>query len=143
MSKHYAKATWKNKLVEGNGVFELKSGYRGNYSFKSRFEDDKSISSPEELIGAAHASCFSMALAHALDQSGFTPVEINTDAEVTLSKSGDGFAVTGILLKTKGRVKGIDNDRFLEIASDAKDNCPVSKALEAVSISLEAELIQA
>ncbi len=141
MSKHYAKATWKNNLVEGNGEFELKSGCRGNYSFKSRFEDDKSISSPEELIGAAHASCFSMALAHALDQSGFTPVEINTDAEVTLSKSGDGFAVTEILLRTKGHVPGIDKDKFLGVANDAKVNCPVSKALKATNIKLEAELL--
>ncbi len=143
MSKHYASATWKNNLVEGNGEFELKSGkYQGSYSFKSRFEDDKSVSSPEELIGAANASCFSMALAHTLDQSGFKPEEISTEAEVTLSKTGDGFSITEILLKTKGRVQGIDEKKFLEIAEDAKVNCPVSRALKATNIRLEAELIQ-
>ncbi len=143
MSKHYSSATWKNNLVEGNGEFELKSGgYRGAYSFKSRFEDDKSISSPEELIGAANASCFSMALAHELDQAGFKPEEISTEAEVTLSKSGDGFSITEILLKTKGRVKGIDKGKFLEIAGNAKVNCPVSRALKATNIRLDAELLE-
>ncbi len=142
MSKHLANATWNGNLAKGNGKFQLKtSGYKGAYSFTSRFEDDKSSSSPEELIGAAHASCFSMALAHALDQSGFKTEEISTEAEVTLDKTGDGFSITEIMLKTKGKVAGISKEKFLEIANDAKENCPVSKALKATTINLEAELV--
>ena len=143
MSKHYANAIWKGNLPKGNGEFELKtSGFKGSYNFSSRFEDDKSSSSPEELIGAAHASCFSMAFAHALDQSGFDPEEISTEAEVTLAKTSDGFAISEVLLKTKGKVPGIEKEKFLEIADDAKTNCPVSKALQAITIKLEAELIK-
>ncbi len=116
MSKHFASARWNGNLVKGKGEFKLiTSGYTGSYSYTSRFEDDKTNYSPEELIGAAHASCFSMALAHALDQSGFKPEEINTEAEVTLAKAGEGFSITGILLKTKGKVAGVENEKFLEI----------------------------
>ncbi len=141
MSKHYAHARWEGNLPKGNGKFKLKtSNYEGKYGFSSRFEDDKRQSSPEELIGAAHASCFSMAFAHSLDQEGFTPESIETDAEVTLEKIAEGFTITGILLKTHGRVSGISKDKFLEIAEGAKKNCPVSKALESVNISMEAEL---
>lgn len=142
MSKHYANATWNKNLVKGNGEFQLKtSGYKGSYSFTSRFEDDKSSSSPEELIGAAHASCFSMAFAHSLDQAGFTPEQISTEAEVTLSKTDGGFSITEILLKTKGRVADISKDKFDEIAGDAKENCPVSRVLAGTTIKLEAELV--
>lgn len=142
MSKHYANARWEGTLVEGKGKFTLKtSGYEGSMSFSSRFEDDKSASSPEELIGAAHASCFSMALSHALDQEGFKPEKIETEAVVTLAKSGDGFAISEVLLKTKGKVEGIDKDKFKKIAGDAKENCPVSKALKGVKINLESELL--
>lgn len=142
MSKHFASARWEGNLQAGNGKFTLKTtGYEGAYSFPSRFEDDKAKSSPEELIGAAHASCFSMALSHALDQGGFKPESVDTEAEVTLDKAEGGFAITRILLKSRGKVAGIDKEKFLEIANDAKQNCPVSKALKAVSIELQAELI--
>ena len=142
MSKHFANARWEGNLVEGKGKFTLKtSGYEGSVNFSSRFEDDKSASSPEELIGAAHASCFSMALSHALDQEGFKPENIETEAEVTLAKTGAGFAISEVLLKTKGTVKGIDKDKFDKIAGDAKENCPVSKALKGVKIKLESELL--
>ncbi len=142
MSNHFASAHWNGNLVKGTGEFKLKtSGYSGSYSFTSRFENDKTSSSPEELIGAAHASCFSMALAHELDQAGFKPEEINTEAEVTLAKAGEGFSITEILLKTNGKVAGVGKEKFLEIANNAKENCPVSKALKATSIKLEAELI--
>ncbi len=141
MSKHYASATWKGNLPKGNGEFQLKAGkHKGAYTFTSRFEDDKSVSSPEELIGAAHASCFSMAFAHSLDQAGFNPEHITTEAVVTLSKSGDGFSISEILLKTRGKVPGIEKEKFLEIAGDAKENCPVSQALKATTVRLEAEL---
>jgi lipoyl-dependent peroxiredoxin len=141
MSKHYANARWQRNLVKGKGTYRLKtSGYEGSLSFTSRFEDDKNASSPEELIGAAHASCFSMALAHALDQKGFKPEKIETEAEVTLGKSEGSFSITGILLRTKCSVAGIEKEKFLQIAMDAKENCPVSKALKGINIALEAQL---
>ncbi|MFO7575354.1 MAG: OsmC family peroxiredoxin [Bacteroidales bacterium] len=142
MSKHYAHAHWEGNLTEGKGKYTLKtSGYQGNLTFSSRFEDNKDASSPEELIGAAHASCFSMAFAHALSQAGYKPEKIETDAEITLAKAGDSFAITEILLKTKGKVSDISEQKFEEIATDAKDNCPVSKALKAVNVKLEAKLV--
>lgn len=141
MSKHYANARWQGNLVNGKGTYTLKtSGYEGSMSFSSRFEDNKQASSPEELIGAAHASCFSMALAHALDQKGYKPEEIETAAEVTLAKTGDSFSINEILLKTKVTVSDIEKEKFEEIAKDAKENCPVSKALKGVNIKLEAHL---
>jgi lipoyl-dependent peroxiredoxin len=142
MSKHFASAYWEGPLVKGSGKFKLKTtGYEGSVNFSSRFEDDKRSSSPEELIGASIASCFSMALAHALDQAGHKPEKIETGAEVILAKSGDGFTITEILLKTRGRVKDIQKEKFLEIANDAKKNCPTSRALQGPEISLEAELV--
>lgn len=142
MSKHFAQAQWEGTLVKGKGKYKLEtSGYEGTVHFSSRFGDDKSASSPEELIGAAHASCFSMALAHALDNGGYEPVEIKTKAEVTLDKKGEGFAILEVLLKTKGKVHGISKEKFQEIAGQAKENCPVSKALAGTSIKLEAELV--
>ncbi len=141
MSKHFASAHWEGALQNGKGKYTLKSsGYEGSVHFSSRFGDDRSASSPEELIGAAHASCFSMAFSHALDQEGYTPERIITSAEVSLAKTADGFAISDILLKTKGSVKGIEYEKFQEIANKAKDGCPVSKALAVPSIRLEAEL---
>lgn len=141
MSKHFAKAVWKGNLPEGKGTYVLKSsGYEGRINFQSRFEEGKE-SSPEELIGAALASCFSMALSHALDQDGTTPESIETDAEVTLAKTGDSFSVTEIFLKTKGKVPGIEAEKFRTLAKEAKDTCPISRALQTVHIKLEAELI--
>jgi lipoyl-dependent peroxiredoxin len=142
MSKHNASARWEGNLVNGSGRYTLKtSNYEGAYSFSTRFEDDKQASSPEELIGAAHASCFSMAFAHDLDQAGFKPESIETHAVVTLEKAAEGFSITQILLKTKGQVTGIEKERFLEIAEKSKANCPVSRALKAVTIRLEADLV--
>ncbi|TVQ15488.1 MAG: OsmC family peroxiredoxin [Bacteroidetes bacterium] len=142
MSKHYASAYWEGNLPKGNGKYTLKtSGHVGSLKFTTRFEDDKSASSPEELIGAAHAACFSMAFSHALDQGGFTPEKIETEAEVTLGKNEGGFAITGILLKTRVKVSEIADDKFNEIANGAKENCPVSKALAGVKIELEAKKV--
>ncbi|MFP4065550.1 MAG: OsmC family peroxiredoxin [Bacteroidales bacterium] len=142
MSKHFAQAQWEGTLVKGKGQYKLEtSGYEGTVHFSSRFGDDKSASSPEELIGAAHASCFSMAFAHALDSAGYEPVEIKTKAEVTLDKKGEGFAISEVLLKTKGKVNSISKEKFQEIAGQAKENCPVSQALAGTSIKLEAELV--
>jgi osmotically inducible protein OsmC len=142
MSKHYADANWEGNLVKGKGKYILKtSGYEGKLSFSSRFEDDKTASSPEELIGAALASCYSMALAHALDQSGNPSEKVETSAEVSLGKATDGFAISEILLKTKAKVKPMDKKKFLEIAENTKKGCPVSKALTGTIIKLEAEMI--
>ncbi len=142
MSKHYANANWEGNLVKGKGKYTLKtSGYEGKLSFSSRFEDDKTASSPEELIGAALASCYSMALAHALDQSGNPSEKIETSAEVSLVKAADGFSISEILLKTKAKVKTMDKNKFIEIAENTKKGCPVSKALTGTVIKLEAELV--
>jgi osmotically inducible protein OsmC len=142
MSKHYANANWDGNLVKGKGKYTLKtSGYEGNLSFSSRFEDDKTASSPEELIAAALASCYSMALANALDKAGSPSEKVETSAEVSLGKSTDGFAISEILLKTRAKVKSIDKKKFLEIAEATKKGCPVSKALTGTSIKLEAEIM--
>lgn len=140
MSKHYANASWDGTLVKGNGKYTLKtSGYQGSLNFSSRFEDEKTASSPEELIGAALSSCFSMALANDLDKAGSPSEKIETTAEVSLTKGSEGFSITEILLKTKGTVKGLDKSKFREIAEKTKQNCPVARVLK-TNIRLEAEL---
>ena len=142
MSKHYANAHWEGNLTGGKGKYTLKtSGFEGTLGFSSRFEDDKTASSPEELIGAALASCYSMALAHALDQAGYIPERIETAAEVILSKTDKGFSITEILLKTKANVRGVENEKFLETAEKTKESCPVSRALTVTNIKLVAELV--
>ena len=144
MSKHYSNARWEGNLREGKGKYSFKtSGYEGSLKFSSRFEDDKTASSPEELIGAALASCFSMALANNLDKAGHKPERIDTSAEVLLANTGSGFAISEILLKTKGRVQDLENEKFLKIAEETKSSCPVSRALTGTNIRLEAELIKA
>lgn len=143
MSKHSANANWEGNLPKGKGTYTLPtSGFEGSVRFSSRFENDRTSSSPEELIGAALASCFSMALANALDKSGYTPERIDTAAEVTLAKAADGFSISEILLKTSGTVRGVENDEFLKIAEETKKTCPVSKALTGTNIKLEAKLLQ-
>lgn len=142
MSKHYASALWEGNLVKGKGKYTLKTnGYVGNLKYSSRFEDDKTASSPEELIGAALSSCFSMALAHALDQAGSTADKVETSATVTLASTVNGFGITEILLQSKAKVKGLDDKKFQEIAAKTKTGCPVSKALTGTSIKLEAVIV--
>lgn len=142
MSKHYANATWEGNLLKGNGKYTLPtSKYEGSVRFATRFEDDKSASSPEELIGAALSTCFSMALAHALDQAGHKPEKIDTSAAISLDKGESGFSITDILLKTTATVQNIDEAKFREIAEKSKVGCPVSKALKGTNIRLEAELV--
>ena len=136
-----AEATWKGDLQSGHGWLKSETGaVEGTFSAASRFEDGKGTN-PEELLGAAHAGCFSMALSHELAQAGHTPNAVDTTAKVTIEKQGDGFTITGIALSTKCDVPGIDSEKFHEIANAAKENCPVSRALQAVPISLEAELV--
>lgn len=134
-----AEAIWKGNLKSGKGTMKLESGsYEGAYSFATRFED-KAGSNPEELIGAAHAGCFSMAFSNELDKAGFTPKSVETHAEVTIDP-GAG-AITNIKLIAKGDVPDIDDAKFQEIAEAAKNGCPVSKALKAVNIELDATLV--
>ena len=133
-------AQWQGDLKGGSGTFTAGDGITGNYSFKSRFEDGDGAN-PEQLIGAAHAACFSMALSNALAEAG-TPVDaVDTTSVVTLRVVDGAPTITKIALTTVGRVPGLDAAAFLTAAQDAKENCPVSKALAGVSeMTLEASL---
>jgi osmotically inducible protein OsmC len=136
-----ARAVWEGDLVKGKGKVALGSGaFEGAYSFASRFESGKGTN-PEELIGAAHAGCFSMALSAMLANNGFTPKRVQTEARVHIDKVGDGFKITKIELHTEAEVPGIDKARFMETAQAAKKGCPVSQALAATDIVLEATLL--
>ena len=140
ISRH-ATAHWEGDLKTGKGQLSTpQSGLLDNtrYAFNSRFGDEKGTN-PEELIAAAHAGCFTMALSAKLTEAGFPPTSLDTRAEVDLSME-NGPAFSQIRLKLKGVVPGIDNAKFQELAKDAEKNCPVSNALSAVPISLEAEL---
>ncbi|OGC92897.1 MAG: peroxiredoxin [candidate division Zixibacteria bacterium RBG_16_53_22] len=134
-----ANAVWEGDLRSGKGTMKFGS-FEGPYSFSSRFEDGKG-SNPEELIGAAHAGCFSMALSGNLVKAGFTPRRISTTANVHLDLVGQGFKITSIELVTEAEIPGIDNARFMEQAEGAKKNCPVSQALAAIDIKLNAKLV--
>ena len=133
-------AEWKGDLKSGSGSFTAGDSIQGDYSFKSRFEDGPGAN-PEQLIAAAHAACFSMALSNGLAEAG-TPVDsVKTDATVTLRIVDDAPTITSIALTTVGQVPGIDDDAFKAAAEDAKKNCPVSKALAGVpEITLDARL---
>jgi len=140
MPKRSAQARWEGGLQQGKGVMKLGSGaFEGAYSFKTRFEDAPGTN-PEELIGAAHAGCFSMALSMLLEKAGHPPKEISTRADVTLEKDGDGFKIGRIALDTEADVPGIDAAEFERQAQAAKKGCPVSKALAATPIDLQAKL---
>lgn len=142
MPTRKAHAIWNGTLKDGHGQMDVESGaFHGSYSFGTRFAEEKG-SNPEELIGAAHAGCFSMAISGALVEAGFQPQRIETDAAVSIEKTGAGFSITAIRLSTKGRVPGIDAASFRDIAEQAKNDCPVSRALAGISISLEAELLE-
>ena len=137
----HATAHWSGDLKTGGGTISTpQSGLMAEtaYGFNTRF-GDKRGTNPEELIAAAHASCFTMALSNALAQAGHVPESVDTRAEVDLTLDG-GPTISAIRLETRAKVPGIDESRFRAIADDAKQNCPVSKALSAVPISLEAEL---
>lgn len=135
-----AEAVWEGDLLHGQGTMSLSSGaWTGKYSFGTRMGDERGTN-PEELIGAAHAGCFSMALAAGLGKAGHPPTRIRTAAEVEFGKVGEGFAITTIRLRTRGEVPGMDVETFKKFAADAKANCPVSKALAGVKIELDAGL---
>ncbi len=142
MAKRTAKSIWQGDLKSGNGVLSVGSGaFTGKYSFSSRFEEGVGTN-PEELVGAAHAGCFSMALSADLSKDGYQVDEIETEAIVSLEKGAEGFGITKIKLVTKARVQDISMEEFAKYASNAKKNCPVSKALAAVDIYLEAHLLK-
>ena len=138
MAIRTSSAEWKGSLKEGSGTMKLASGaFEGPYTYSSRFEEGPG-SNPEELIGAAHAGCFSMFLAALLSNAGFVPTHIHTTAAVHL-RAGPTIAL--IELKTEAEVPNISEAAFLEQAEAAKKNCPVSKALAAVEITLNAKLV--
>ena len=140
MATRKANATWEGGLKNGKGDVKTESGaISTGYSFSSRFEDGKGTN-PEELLGAAHAGCYSMALSAALEQDGFSPRSVHTVASVKIDKDGDGFTITNITLETEADIPEISNDKFQEHAEGAKKNCPLSKALSAVKIDLKASL---
>jgi osmotically inducible protein OsmC len=132
-------AQWEGGLKTGRGTMKPEHGSDAPYSAGSRFEGQPG-SNPEELLGAALAGCFSMALTVALETAGLKPASIKTTADVTLERQGNGFAITGIALTTVAAVTGIDAARFHEIAETTKKNCPVSKALAGTTITLTASL---
>lgn len=134
-----AKAGWNGDLKGGNGLISFGGKFEQPYSFSSRFEEG-SGTNPEELIGAALAGCFSMALSGSLAKAGATPRRIQTDADVTVEKVGEGFKITRIDLRTQADVSGLDQAKFLEIAEATKKGCPVSQALTGTQINLDAKL---
>lgn len=136
-----ANAVWEGGLKDGKGTMRLGSGaYEGRYSFGSRFEEAPGTN-PEELIGAAHAGCFSMALSAGLGKAGHSPKRVATSAKVHLGKVGEGFKITAIDLVTEAEVPGLDDAAFQEYARGAKEGCPVSQALAGVEIRLDAKLV--
>lgn len=140
MAVRTAEAEWKGNLPKGSGTLKTESGaLEGRYSFASRFEEGTGTN-PEELIAAAHAGCFSMALSNGLAKAGHEPESVKTEARVHLEKQEGGFAIAKIVLRCRARVPGIDAETFRQQAEDAKAGCPVSKALKAVPIELDASL---
>jgi osmotically inducible protein OsmC len=140
MAIRTASAQWNGGLTDGNGTMALGSGaFEGPYSFGSRMEEAPGTN-PEELIGAAHAGCFSMQLSGVLTAGGTPPESVSTDAKVHFVKAGEGFKISQIELTTRARVPGIDDAGFQEAAETAKKICPVSVALAATDISLDATL---
>lgn len=141
MKTSTASAVWEGSLREGHGSMTLTAGnYEGPFTFASRFEQGKGTN-PEELLGASHAGCYSMALTAILSRAGFNPTSIKTQARVTLDQVEGGFGVTRIDLDTEGVVPGIDEQTFQEQAENAKKNCVISKALAGVDIHLTAKLV--
>ena len=144
-SKRHATAVWNGTGLEGKGTLSTPNHFFSDtpYSFKTRFEneDGKMGTNPEELIAAAHAACFAMALSFAIAEAGFAADELKAKASVTLDAVEGGFGITGIVLKLEGKVAGMTEAQFIELANGAKAGCPISKALSAVPITLETTFI--
>lgn len=142
MATRTANAVWRGSLKGGQGQLAFGEGsaaYQADYGFVSRFEEGPGTN-PEELLGAAHAACFSMALAAGLGRAGYEPNQIRTRATVTLEKVEGAQTIVRVTLSTEAEVPGIGADEFLAQAEDAKDNCPVSRALTGVEVVLDASL---
>jgi lipoyl-dependent peroxiredoxin len=143
--KRKATAVWQGNGMEGKGSLTSTSGVLNNtpYSFLTRFKNEDGIAgtNPEELIAAAHAGCYAMALSFMLSGAGFVADELKVDAAVSIDLVGDHFEITGINLDLGGKVPGITSEKFIELANSAKVNCPVSQALKSVNITLSAKLV--
>lgn len=135
-----AQAKWQGDFKKGTGNVEVGSGsYKSEYSAASRFENGKGTN-PEEMIGAAHAGCYNLALAQILTDAGHEPKRVDTRAAVELEKTGDGFKIDKITLNTEAEVPGMNKDDFMKMANRAREDCIVSKALKGVNIGLNANL---
>ena|SRR5438309_6339393 len=139
MPTRKSSAVWNGGLKGGNGSFRGESGLAGSYSFGSRFENGKG-SNPEELLAAAEAACFSMALGSALEKNGTPATKIETNASCTVEKVADAFAITKIALDVKANVPKVDKGTFDRLVQETKVGCPVSKALKAVDMQVQAAL---
>jgi osmotically inducible protein OsmC len=135
-----AQAEWLGDLVSGKGTLKTETGsFNGQYSFTSRFEEGTGTN-PEELIAAAHAGCYAMALSAGLARAGFKPISVKTADEVVLEKTAAGFSITKIIVHVTAQAEGINVDQFLELAEATKTGCPVSLALAGVTFELDAKL---
>lgn len=143
MAVRTSTAVWEGRLKDGTGTMTLGSGaFEAPYSFTSRFEHGAGTN-PEELIAAAHAGCFSMALSHALAEAGHAPIRVSTTARAHLEKDAKGFHIPKIDLECEADVAGINEEEFHKLANDAKENCPVSRLLKgSATISLTAKLLR-
>lgn len=143
MATRTAEACWQGGLFDGNGTMKLGAGtYEGAYSFKSRFQEP-TLTSPEELLGAAHAGCYSMALTGMLQQAGYTPERVHTRARVRIDPAGDAFIITRVDLETEASIPGIDEQTFQRWAETARQGCAISQALRngTAEIRLQARLL--
>ena len=139
--KRRSRAAWQGGVEDGGGTLSLGSGaFEGAYSLRARTADESPDTNPEELIAAAHAGCFTMALSNELTEAGHPPANLDTTATVYLEQRDDGFVIPRIDLETRGDVPGIDAATFERLADEAKRNCPVSKVLAAAEITVEAKL---
>ena len=139
MPTRKASAVWNGDLKGGNGTFKGETGLGGSYNF-TRFADQSGGTNPEELLAAAEAACFSMALSGGLGKNGTPPTRVATEAACTVEKVGDGFTITKMALTVTATVPNIDAATFERIAQQTKDGCPVSRALKGVDISVAARL---
>jgi osmotically inducible protein OsmC len=139
-----ADAEWNGGIMDGKGTVKLGSGaFEGAYSFQSRFGEDTVATNPEELIAAAHAGCYTMALSGNLGKAGYEPKHIHTTAKVKIEKQGEGFVIPNIDLETEASIDGISDEEFQKIAEETKKTCPVSQVLSGAEISLNATLKKA
>lgn len=142
MAVKKAEAVWQGTLKEGSGSFKVGSGaVSGPYTFKSRFEDDMSMTNPEELVGAAHAGCYAMFLSAQLTNAGFTPTRIQAAANVHFGRDEKGPVIEKIELVVEAQVPGVSETQFMELAEKSKVGCPISRALASVPTELNAKLV--